>query len=97
MRSATKFVMVLFGVLGLFQVVMFWDGLIAWVRFCAEPYAQIKGTPYHQMWTSLRAVGGILLSTVVMVWLIVDWRTSKHPTRRDAEEGAQGTTRRAGR
>jgi hypothetical protein len=65
----------MFAVLGLFQVVLYWHGLVDWVRICSLPYSEIKGTPYEELWTSLRAVGGVLFLTIALVWFIAHPRS----------------------
>jgi hypothetical protein len=75
MRSAKLFVVGLIGALGLLQIVLYWRGLVAWLRMCSSPYSQIKGTAYEEMWTSLRAVGGIVFLIVALVWYLASRRT----------------------
>ena len=87
MRTVGRIVMVLFGVLGLFQIFVYWDGLIAWLHICGLPYAKVKGTPYENMWTSARAVGGILCLTAALVFFLTDRRRENHPTAKNTESG----------
>jgi len=70
MRQAKAFLAVLFGLLGLIQIAVFWDGLAAWVRICTLPYSQIRGTPYEEIWTSIRGATGILSLVVALVWFL---------------------------
>jgi len=85
--------MVLFGILGLFQVIMYWDGLIAWLHFCGLPYAQVKGTPYEEIWTSLRAVTGIFFLTIILIFFLTDRRRENSHTEKTTEQDAAPNSR----
>jgi hypothetical protein len=84
MRSPKFFLMGWFGLFGLFQIVLYRDGLMAWLRICSLPFSQIKGTAYEELWTSLRAVGGILFLTAALVWFMAD--------RHKGDSGKEGNT-----
>jgi hypothetical protein len=74
MRPATTICMLIFATLGITWTAVYWSGLVAWCRVCSLPYAQVKGTPYEQMWTSFRGASGVVIVMMVLVWAITSWR-----------------------
>ena len=93
MRPATTICMLIFAALGIVWTAVYWDGLTAWWRFCSLPYAQVKGTPYEAMWTSLRGAAGVLILMMVLVWAITVWRCRRDRARSSSNQHLQPTPR----
>lgn len=93
MRPTTTLSMLVFGVLGTVWTVVYWNGLVAWYRFCSLPFEQVKGTPYEGMWTSLRGATGVLFLMMVLMWAMTVWRYKRHQARSSSNQHLQPTPR----
>ena len=91
MRASTVVPMVVMAAFGLAETILFWPGLVAWCRFCNLPYAQVKGTPYEDMWTSLRGATGVLILMMVLIWLVTTLRCRTHQPKPSSNQSVEGT------
>jgi hypothetical protein len=51
---------ILFAGSGALSVFIFWDSFVEWLRICTLSYEEVRNTPFVRIWTSLRAVVGIM-------------------------------------
>ncbi len=68
--KAPLFIAIVFGVVGAFQLFMYWNGLVSWVRICSMSYEEVRITPFLPIWTSMRAVGGIIFLVASLIWFL---------------------------
>ena len=64
------FVATLFMIVGIIQILSYWDGLVAWIEVCSRNYSEVRDTPFEPIWTSLRAVGGIGWVVGALFWFL---------------------------
>ena len=77
---APFFVAVLLALVGAFQLYIYWDGFVAWVRICSMSYEEVRATPFLPIWTSMRAVGGIIFLMASIGWFLRFVRLKRHKT-----------------
>jgi hypothetical protein len=62
-------------VAGALSVAVYWESFVTWLRIAAMSRAEVEQTPYVPIWTSARAVIGIVFAIVGAGALIRAWRT----------------------
>ena len=51
---------IIFALSGGLSLNIYWEGFVAWYRICTMSYQEVRATPFLPIWTSMRAVTGIL-------------------------------------